>query len=257
MRTGAARAVEAHALPAGGGDDAHARRLSAARDHDREVASPSRERPASGRPSDRRRRPCGQRRRGRRRAPPAAAGCSRTAAGRAVELRELRVVAEAAAGLVDPAQLLLHDRKCRRQRRLASATVTAAVVPSAGKEAVAQFTLRAPGDRDRVAVVAWARSSWSRPASCAVVVAAASSSRRSVVAASFRGRRSARGDGSGGGCTAACVPWRPPPGRRRRRSRSRRARRRRRSGAGRGGRSRRVAGSRVRCCPYGHSSSRT
>ena len=116
----------------------------------REVASPSRARPASGRPSDRRRRPCAPRRRARRRAPRSSSGLvANGAAGRAVEQR--RAPSRRGSGC--------RPRRCGaarpgRSSRAAgsaagSATVTAALVPRAGKDAVAQVTLRAPGDGHR------------------------------------------------------------------------------------------------------------
>ena len=110
------RAVEPDALPAGGRDDAHARRLPAARDDDREVGIPAEgaEGAADGRIDVAVRAGRGVERDGER-LEQQRAGRERRA-GRAVEPRELGVVAEAAAGLVDPAQLVLHDREGRRQR---------------------------------------------------------------------------------------------------------------------------------------------
>ncbi len=146
----AACAVEPHALPAGGGDDPHARVRTAASDDDGEVRVPaeSAKRSADGRIDDRRR--CEPRRRS------ATAIASRSsglhANGRpaaAVEQRELGVLRGSGCT----------SRRCARSSSVtisraagsawAAGTETAAVVPSARKVAVAQFTSRPPGDRDR------------------------------------------------------------------------------------------------------------
>ena len=249
---GAARAVEPDALPAGGGHDAQARRLAAARDDDGEVAIPAERSQASGRPWDRRRRRCARRRRGRRASASSSSGLAANGApGRAVEQRELRVVAEAAAGLVDAAQLVLRRSRARPASAVASATVTAAVVPSAAEGCGGAVHARSPR-RPRPGPARCAVG-WGVAVVAACVVAACGGRglrrRRLVVGRCSRSRAAAVVQSS-----AVVVPLWPVAAAARTpkaavalaatRSRWRR------SGAIRGARSRRALRMSVRGCPY-------